>query len=152
MPSGWHGLKLKTMLQGFRNLPDFAFLGVSPFVALTAFVTWLAAGWRHQSKARREAIERGDQLEMHRDGLTLDLIQNARDEMDLARKEAVHLREEVRNLRSMEDHFFRFQQALDHLEALLFPENDEARKIAERNARAFLTRMRKVKEGSTDAK
>lgn len=90
MPSGWHGLKLKTMLQGFRNLPDFAFLGVSPFVALTAFVTWLAAGWRHQSKARREAIERGDQLEMHRDGLTLDLIQNARDEMDLpARKPCI---------------------------------------------------------------
>lgn len=129
-------------------MPAFENLGAAPFVVITTLVTWFAAVWHYQAKERKEAIDRGDQLEIHRDGLTLNLLQSARDEMNQAREEAVHLREEVRSLRAMEDHFYRFQQALDHLEALLFPDSPEARVIAERNARAFLVRMRKLKETS----
>ena len=129
-------------------MPAFENLGAAPFVVITTLVTWFAAVWHYQAKERKEAIDRGDQLEIHRDGLTLNLLQSARDEMNQAREEAVHLREEVRSLRAMEDHFYRFQQALDHLEALLFPDSPEARVIAERNARAFLVRMRELKETS----
>lgn len=129
-------------------MPAFENLGAAPFVVITTLVTWFAAVWHYQAKERKEAIDRGDQLEIHRDGLTLNLLQSARDEMNQAREEADHLREEVRSLRAMEDHFYRFQQALDHLEALLFPDSPEARVLAERNARAFLVRMRKLKETS----
>lgn len=131
-------------------MPAFENLGAAPFVVITTLVTWFAAVWHYQAKERKEAIDRGDQLEIHRDGLTLNLLQSARDEMNQAREEADHLREEVRSLRAMEDHFYRFQQALDHLEALLFPDSPEARVIAERNARAFLVRMRKLKEEPTN--
>jgi len=131
-------------------VPAFENLGAAPFVVITTLVTWFAAVWHYQAKERKEAIERGDQLEIHRDGLTLNLLQSARDEMNQAREEADHLREEVRSLRAMEDHFYRFQQALDHLEALLFPDSPEARVLAERNARAFLNRMRKLKEEPTN--
>ena len=130
-------------------MPALENLGAAPFVVITTLVTWFAAAWHHQAKVRKEALERGDQLEIHRDGLTLNLLQSARDEMSQAREEANHLREEVRSLRAMEDHFYRFQQALDHLEALLFPDSPEARALAERNARAFLNRMRKLKEEPT---
>lgn len=131
-------------------MPTFENLGVAPFVVITTLVTWFAAAWHHQARVRKEALEHGDQLEIHRDGLTLNLLQSARDEMNQAREEADHLREEVRSLRAMEDHFYRFQQALDHLEALLFPDSPEARVLAERNARAFLNRMRKLKEEPTN--
>jgi hypothetical protein len=131
-------------------VPAFENLGAAPFVVITTLVTWFAAVWHYQAKERKEAIDRGDQLEIHRDGLTLNLLQSARDEMNQAREEADHLREEVRSLRAMEDHFYRFQQALDHLEALLFPDSPEARVLAERNARAFLSRMRKLKEEPTN--
>jgi hypothetical protein len=131
-------------------MPAFENLGAAPFVVITTLVTWFAAVWHYQAKERKEAIDRGDQLEIHRDGLTLNLLQSARDEMNQAREEADHLREEVRSLRAMEDHFYRFQQALDHLEALLFPDSPEARVLAERNARAFLSRMRKLKEEPTN--
>jgi hypothetical protein len=56
------------------------------------------------------------------------------------------LRDEVRKLRAMEQHFYHFQQSLDHLEALLFAETTEAQAAAERNARAFLARMRRLNE------
>ena len=35
---------------------------------------------------------------------------------------------------------------IDHLEAILFPENAESLKLAERNARAFLQRMKKLQK------
>ena len=46
----------------------------------------------------------------------------------------------------MEQHFYHFQQSLDHLEALLFADTPEAQAAAERNARAFLARMRRLNE------
>jgi ABC-type Zn uptake system ZnuABC Zn-binding protein ZnuA len=46
----------------------------------------------------------------------------------------------------MENHFYHFQQSLDHLEALLFSATPEEKANAERNARAFLQRMRRLNE------
>lgn len=126
------------------------FLGVAPWVALSAAVSWGAQAFIYRSRraeARTTAQnEADDRLIIHRDELTFQLLQNARLEMASARIEVEDLRDEVRKLRSMENHFYHFQQSLDHLEALLFSETDEARSTAERNARAFLTRMRRLNE------
>ena len=124
--------------------PDI--LGVAPFVTVTTVVTWAATAWHHRTKIKRENQDRGDRLEIHRDELTFELLQSARNEMAAARVEVDDLRDEVRKLRAMERHFYHFQQSLDHLEALLFSNTTEARSTAERNARAFLTRMRRLNE------
>lgn len=121
-------------------------LGVAPWAILSALVSWGATMWHHHEKSKREKIDQSDRLEIHRDELTFELLQNARQEMASARVEVDDLRDEVRKLRAMEQHFYHFQQSLDHLEALLFAETTDARSTAERNARAFLTRMRRLNE------
>lgn len=131
-------------------MPSFEFLGVAPWVVLTAAVTWAGQLWVYRKKRFDLRVEtQGEhdtRMEIHRDELTFQLLQNARLEMASARIEVEDLRDEVRKLRSMENHFFYFQQSLDHLEALLFPGSEEDRGAAERNARAFLNRMRRLNE------
>lgn len=127
------------------------FLGVAPWAILSAAVTWGTAAWTYRDKVKKEKVEQGDRLEVHRDGLTFELLQNARQEMANARVEVEDLRDEVRKLRAMEQHFYHFQQSLDHLEALLFAETTEAQAAAERNARAFLARMRRFNEAKSNA-
>jgi hypothetical protein len=126
------------------------FLGVAPWVAISAAATWAVQMWIYRTKRadakEHDKIESADRLEIHKDELTFQLLQNARLEMASARIEVEDLRDEVRKLRSMENHFFHFQQSLDHLEALLFPGSPEDRAAAERNARAFLARMRRLNE------
>jgi len=126
------------------------FLGVAPWVMISAVATWAAQWWLYRTK-RADAkaiaiVESADKIEIHRDELTFQLLQNARLEMASARIEVEDLRDEVRKLRSMENHFFHFQQSLDHLQALLFSDTAEDRAAAERNARAFLARMRRLNE------
>lgn len=121
-------------------------LGVAPWVILSALVTWAGTIWHNHEKTEKKKVDQHSRLEIHRDELTFDLLQNARKEMSSARVEVETLRDEVRKLRTMEQHFYHFQQSLDHLEALLFAETIEARLTAERNARAFLARMRRLNE------
>jgi hypothetical protein len=125
------------------------FLNVAPWVAVSAVISWLASLYVHYEKRSDLRVDRGDKLEIHRDELTFELLQGARAEMSTAREEVIELRDENRKLRSMESHFYHFQQAIDHLEAILFPENPESFKIAERNARAFLQRMKKLQKEQT---
>lgn len=126
------------------------FLGVAPWVAISAAVSWGAQAWIYRAGRFDKKIaaqhDADDRLVIHRDELTFELLQNARLEMSAARIEVDDLRDEVRKLRSMENHFFHFQQSLDHLEALLFPGTPDDRASAERNARAFLARMRRLNE------
>jgi polyhydroxyalkanoate synthesis regulator phasin len=133
------------MMGWVMNVPG-EFLGVAPWVIIATVVTWAVTAIAHREKKKINATEHAERLEVHRDGLALTLIQNARNEMSAARVEVEDLRDEVRKLRAMETHFYHFQQSLDHLEALLFPETVEDGKHAERNARAFLTRMRRLNE------
>lgn len=126
-------------------------LGVAPWVIIASLVTWGVTVWQmrlraeeKREKTAKEVIDRGERLEIHRDELTFELLQTARGEMTVARVEMEDLRDEVRKLRKMELHFYHFQQSLDHLEALIFAETDVIRATAERNARAFLTRMRRL--------
>lgn len=119
-------------------------------VIIAGIISWATQAWLYKHKRIDEATEKKidhvERLEIHRDELTFDLLENARKEMQAVRVEADGLRSEIRKLRSMEDHFYHFQQSLDHLEAVLFAETDEDRAVAERNARGFLVRMRRLNE------
>lgn len=121
-------------------------LGVAPWVVITSIGTWVFAARKHYKTRSREAIARSERLEIHKDGLAFELVRGARQELIATRVEMDELHLEVRKLRKMEKHFFHFQQALDHLDALLSAESADARALAERNARAFLNRMRRLDE------
>jgi hypothetical protein len=128
------------------GLPMIDILGVAPFVAVTAGVTWIGQLWLYRDRRQLETADMHAKVEIHRDELTFELLKAAQQEMSIARVEVEDLRDEVRKWRAMEQHFFHFQQSLDHLEALLFADTTEARTAAERNARAFLNRMRRLSE------
>jgi multidrug resistance efflux pump len=83
--------------------------------------------WRYRDKKIEKRIEHDDRLEIHRDDLTFELLQTARAEVAGARVEMGELRDEVRTLRALEQHFYHFQQAIDHLDAVLYAPNAEAR-------------------------
>lgn len=121
-------------------------LGVAPWVIITAIVSWFLAFAAARAKAKKEAVDHADRLEVHRDELTLQIIRTGREEIAAARIEVEDLRDEVKKLRAMETHFYHFQQSLDHLEALLTAATPEEREIAERNARGFLNRMRRLQQ------
>lgn len=121
------------------------FGGVS-LVGVTAAVTWFGQAWSYQRNERKEALSRGDRLAEHQDSLTIQLLSGAREEMVAARNEIEVLRDEVHTLRGLEQHMFHFQQSLDHLQALLVAGSDGEREVAERNARAFLNRMKRLQE------
>lgn len=122
------------------------FLGVAPWAVVSASVTWASMAYAYREKRRVERVKHSDRLEIHRDELTFDLLQNARTEIGAVRAEVEDLRQEISTLRELEKHFYHFQQSLDHLEAIMFAQTSEDRAAAERNARAFLTRMRRLNE------
>lgn len=125
-------------------VPSADVMGVAPWVVLTAIVSWVGAIYTGRAKARKDAVDHSDRLEIHRDNLTLQLIRTGREEISSARVEIEDLRDEVKKLRAMETHFYHFQQSLDHLEALLTAKTPEERQTAERNAQAFLNRMKRL--------
>jgi hypothetical protein len=127
------------------NVPS-DILGVAPWVIIAAVVSWFASMFAYRARAKEKAESQADRLEVHRDELTLQIIRTGREEIAAARIEVEDLRDEVKKLRAMENHFYHFQQSLDHLEALLTASTPEEREIAERNARGFLNRMRRLQE------
>lgn len=118
--------------------------GVAPWVIIAALVTWITAAYARRDKRREKEIDDGNTLVIHRDELTLQIIRAGREEISTARLEVEDLRDEVKKLRAMETHFYHFQQSLDHLEALLVASTPAERAEAERNARAFVNRMRRL--------
>lgn len=112
----------------------------------TAVAGWGGAVWLYRDKKIKEKTDHDDRLEIHRDDLTFELLQTARNEVAGARIEMTNLREEVKTLRMLEQHFFHFQQALDHLDAILYSETQAERVAAERAAKAFVKRMRRLIE------
>lgn len=132
-------------------------LGTGAFALVSAVVAWAGSavkfradqrkidGDREDARKKLE-IEQGDRLEIHRDDLTFELLQAARSEVSGARLEMKELHDELRTLRSLEQHLYHFQQALDHLDAILHAPTQDERTAAERVAKAFLTRMRRLTE------
>lgn len=124
----------------------FDWLNALPIAALGALASWIGAMVVYREKKQKEKIETEDRLEIHRDDLMLNLLQAARSEVSIANAEMKSLRDEVKTLRAIEKHFYHFQQSLDHLEAILSADTPEARAAAERSARAFVNRMRRLAE------
>lgn len=125
---------------------DNFFNGVAPWVIVTAVVTWIGQAFLYRKDWRKMELDHAAKVDMSRDGLAVELLSSARAEVVTARAEMETLRDEMKALRAMEQHFYHFQQALDHLAAVLFAKDDSERTTAERNARAFLTRMNRLQE------
>lgn len=128
-------------------IPDAShFLGVAPWVVASAAITWAVQLYLHRDARRERREENAVEVEKHRDDLTLKLIKAATEEAQQARKEVEEVRQENKALRALEEHFYHFEQALNHLEAVLTASDSSTRDIAERNATAFLSRMRRIQE------
>lgn len=125
-------------------LADIVKIGI-PSV-LSAGLAWGAQIVMYRRASQQREEDKADRLEIHRDELTFELLENARAEMALVRSEISTVREENQALRKMEIHVYHFQQSLDHLEALLTAAEPEERTTAERNARAFLNRMQRMND------
>lgn len=132
-------------------------LGAPAWAVISGLAAWAGTAWVYREKRTNDiaaALEKrekenaaaADRMEEHRDDLTFQLLQTARNEVGVAYTEMKDLREEVKTLRALELHFFHFQQALDHLEAILFASTPELKVAAERTAKAFLNRMRRLQE------
>lgn len=112
----------------------------------TAIGTWLFRGLTHRREIQKIKFQHAASVDMSRDDLAIELLSSARAEVVTARGEMTALRDEINSLRAMEQHFYHFQQALEHLSAVLFARNPKERVTAERNARAFLTRMTRLRD------
>lgn len=120
--------------------------GVAPWMVITALVTWIGQAFVYRREWRKMELDHAAQVDVSRDSLAVELLSSARQEVVTARAEMESLRDEMKALRAMEQHFYHFQQALDHLAAVLFAKDDAEKTTAERNARAFLTRMHRLQE------
>ncbi len=121
-------------------------LGVAPWVIVTAIVTWIGQAFLYRRDSKKMELDHKASVESRRDDLAIELLSSARSEVVTARSEMESLRDEMKALRAMEQHFYHFQQALDHLAAVLFAKDEPERETAERNARAFLKRMTRLQE------
>jgi predicted nucleic acid-binding Zn-ribbon protein len=122
------------------------FLDVAPWAIVTAIVTWIGQAFIYRKDWRKMELDHKANIESSRDDLAIELLSSARAEVVSARSEMETLRDEMKALRSMERHFYHFQQALEHLSAVLFAKDEAEKATAERNARAFLTRMTRLQE------
>ena len=113
---------------------------------LTATVTWIGQAFLYRKDWVKMELDHKEKVEVSRDDLAIELLSSARAEVVTARAEMESLRDEMKALRSMEQHFYHFQQALDHLAAVLFAKDDLEKSTAERNARAFLSRMARLQQ------
>lgn len=130
------------------DIPD---LGATPWVILTALATWAGAMWKYSDERQARKETKALAVEQHRDDMILTLLATVKEENARALTELAEVREENRALRSLEQHFYHFQQAIENLEALLSSADDPgARAVAERNATAFLERMKRIQQAKGD--
>ena len=108
----------------------------------SAALQWLKArGDQQQARASAEV-----DLEQHRDKLTFDLLSAARTELAAARSEVAELRPLQTRLSQIEARLAHFEEALSHLQNLLESKEPAERTQAEKLARAFINRMRRLGE------
>lgn len=120
-------------------------LAAAPWVVACATGGW--AVYLHFHAARKDERKDAAAVEIHRDDLVIKLLAAAREEVAEGRAEVEEVRQENKALRAIEQHFYHFEQALEHLEAILSSTDDpDARAVAEKNARAFLARMRRLQQ------
>lgn len=145
MPASVNGL-LSWDWKSRKDIAVSDFLDVAPWAVVTAIVTWIGQAFLYRKDWRKMELDHKVNIEASRDDLAIELLSSARSEVVSARSEMETLRDEMKALRSMERHFYHFQQALEHLSAVLFAKDEAEKATAERNARAFLTRMTRLQE------
>ncbi|WP_267395592.1 MULTISPECIES: hypothetical protein [unclassified Sphingomonas] len=127
------------MAELIQIIPMLGASGVAGWAG-NAILQWSKArGERDQARASAEI-----DLEQHRDKLTFDLLSAARSELAAARAEVAELRPLQTRLAHIEARLAHFEEALGHLEALLGSRDAPERAQAERLAKAFVTRMRRL--------
>lgn len=94
-----------------------------------------------RSATKQTEIKVKGEVDQHHDSLTLELLRHAREDLRIAREDIIALKENVNRLQGLEAHMFHLEQAFEHIDALINA-TDENRSTLERNARAFLKRMR----------
>jgi hypothetical protein len=115
----------------------FEYVRTGGTLGLLALATKLYVDLRTLKMSNKAAERDADfKLEEHRDGLTFQLLEAARTELNV-------LRDEIKRLRPADNHLQLFETALEHIEALLSAEPD-SREGIERSARAFLNRVRRL--------
>lgn len=120
--------------------------GVAPWMIIAAIVAWLGRAYVYRDRKRSEDATATANVDMHRDDLAIKLLRAANEEVQQVRSEIEDVRQENKALRALEQHFYHFQQALEHLEAVLTAADEATRAVAERNATAFLSRMRRLQQ------
>jgi alkylation response protein AidB-like acyl-CoA dehydrogenase len=106
--------------------------------------TWVTQSTVAWFKSRGERATHRDNIEVtreqHQDSFVIELLATAREEVAAARVEAVEMR-------SLQLRLLHFEEALDHIQALLDATNagdPVARLAAERRAHQFLIRMKRL--------
>jgi len=123
----------KVMLEGLtvlNALPVAVLGGCAPYVG-NAVIAWI--------KARGQTQTSEQKISLQRDGLLLQLLENARAEAAASRMEITSMRPQIAEAIARLAHF---DESLDHLSYLLSARGEAEQQAAERRARAFLTRMR----------
>lgn len=119
-------------------------LSAAPWIVACATGAW--AVYLHLHAVKKDERKDTAAVEIHRDDLVIKLLAAAREEVAEGRAEVEEVRQENKALRAIEQHFYHFEQAMDHLEAVIYSEDADARAVAEKNAKAFLTRMRRLQQ------
>jgi len=123
------------------NLQEAAGLVVTLFGAggaLAAGKLWVAN--RKLTLDARSKEQEGDlKIEEQKDQLTQELLKSALSQV-------AQLTLEVERLRPNTEHLYNAKQAFEYLEMILFPDSPEEKLSAERRARVFLARMKRVEE------
>jgi len=103
--------------------------------------TWLTQSTVAWFKGRAERAAHQDNIEVtreqHQDSFLIELIATARQELVAARIEAAEMR-------SLQLRLTHFEEALDHIQALIDAIDVAERLAAERRARQFLVRMKRL--------
>jgi peroxiredoxin len=119
---------------------------ITPWVLATGLAGWIGKGLIFGKEFRKDGLDYEAVVEKTRNDLTIQLLSSARSEAVAARAEIEGLHSQVTSLRALEQHFFHFQQALDHLDAIVNASDAVTREAAERAGRAFVNRMRRLVE------
>jgi hypothetical protein len=114
--------------------------------AATIYLGQVLLQWRKQESSS------GLEIKKHRDRLTIEMLEMARAEVTAARAEVQDLRKELETrerdldrLRGVEWRLSAFDEAIQHVEALLTSDARGGREAAENAARVFLARMEAMK-------
>lgn len=121
--------------------------------AIVLRLAQIALQWRKQAADELAAkSSSGLEIRRHRDGLTVQMLEMAREELRTLHTEIAALRKEMRShideierLRRIEIRVAAYEEALVHIEALIMADLTGGREAAEHAAKIYLAKMEALK-------